>query len=149
MNKIFNKRNSLIFLIVWLIVIFVFSNMSGSLSSGLSKNIVLSITYKSSIDKNTFDLIHLLVRKFAHFIEYFVLAALSFSYFRFSKKENSLYITVYGFCLICSILDEFHQIFIGGRTGKIGDVLIDSAGIILFLIIIILYKSNAAKRKSD
>lgn len=48
--------------------------------------------------------------------------------------------------LIISILyaccDEFHQLFIPGRSGQFKDVIIDTIGIIIMLLIIYLWKKE-------
>ena len=150
MNKILTKKVSLLLLVIWLVVIFIFSSMTGGESSSLSKNILAGLINNSVTSKHTFDLLHLLLRKSAHFLEYFILSALIYNYLRFyNLKQNSLYILVFIFNLVCSIFDELHQILIQGRTGKVVDVLIDSLGAIIFLIIIIIVNRNAAKRKSN
>lgn len=150
MNKILTKKVSLLLLVIWLLVIFIFSSMNGGASSSLSKNILMGLTNNSVTSKHTFDLLHLILRKSAHFIEYFILSALIYNYLRFyNLKQNSLYILVFIFNLICSILDELHQVLTLGRTGKVIDVLIDSLGAIIFLIIIIIVNRNATKRKSN
>ena len=150
MNKILTKKVSLLLLVIWLLVIFIFSSMNGGSSSSLSKNILMGLTNNSVASKHTFDLLHLILRKSAHFLEYFILSALIYNYLRFYNfKQNSLYILVFIFNLICSILDELHQVLTLGRTGKLVDVLIDSLGAILFLIIIIIVNKNATKRKSN
>ena len=38
------------------------------------------------------------------------------------------------FC--CACLDEFHQLFVRGREGKFTDVLIDTAGALLGIVIV-------------
>lgn len=150
MNKILNKKTSLILLIVWLAVIFVFSNMNGDRSSDLSKNFILSILGDSTFSKDSFDIVHLIVRKLAHIIEYFILCILTYNYLRFYiHKEKYLYLLSLLFCFICSSLDEVHQLVVNGRSGKITDIFIDGLGIVLSLIVINVCIKNAAKRKSD
>lgn len=124
--------------------------MNGTVSSNLSKSILNGFTNNYSFNKDVFDTLHLIVRKSAHVFEYFILSALLYNYLRFYVKENKkLYIYTFILNLICSIADEFHQLFIVDRTAKIFDPLIDSIGAIIFLIIIIIYKKNVTKRKSN
>jgi VanZ family protein len=82
-------------------------------------------------------ILHFLVRKAAHMSEYGVLL-LSFVY-GFYKNKLSLN-KVYLYSLLCTFLyacsDEFHQYFVGGRAGQFRDVLIDTTGGIIMLIII-------------
>ena len=150
MSKILTKRVSFILLVIWLVVIFVFSNMDGDASYSLSSNILNGITNNSVANVSVYDTLHLVLRKLAHVLEYFILSALTYNYLRFyNLKQNTLYILVFVFNLICSSLDELHQLLILDRDGRLVDVLIDSLGAIIFLIIIIIINRNATKRKSN
>lgn len=143
------KRVSFLLLVIWLIVIFVFSNMNGTTSYALSQNILIDISNDLIANRPAFDLMHLLLRKAAHVFEYFVLSVLAYNYLRFYIHNNKkLYLTVFLFVVVCSSLDELHQFFIQERLGKPIDVLIDSMGVIIFLIFIIIYK-YVASRKSN
>ncbi|MEH6908026.1 VanZ family protein [Neobacillus drentensis] len=42
---------------------------------------------------------------------------------------------VIGICLFFAMTDEFHQLFVLGRVAQVKDVLIDSAGAIVGLVI--------------
>ena len=150
MSKILTKRVSFILLVIWLVVIFVFSNMDGDASYSLSSNILNGITNNSVASVGLYDTLHLVLRKLAHVFEYFILSALIYNYLRFyNLKQNTLYILVFVFNLICSSLDELHQLLTLDRDGRLVDVLIDSLGAIIFLIIIIIINRNATKRKSN
>ena len=71
-----------------------------------------------------------LVRKLAHGGLYFVLGMLLVC--AAAKMgimaENKLYALAFFFCLLYSVTDEFHQMFVPGRSGQISDVLIDASG---------------------
>ena len=150
MNKILTKRVSFALLVIWLIIIFIFSSMSGVKSSNLSRVILSSVTNNVVKRTDVFDLLHLLLRKSAHICEYIILSALAYSYFKYYiDRNNLLYISILIFVAVCSIIDEYHQLFISGRTGKLIDVLIDIAGAIIFLVFIIIRKKNVASRKSN
>lgn len=149
MNKILTKRVSLFLLILWMIVIFIFSSMSGDTSATLSKTILSGITGSSLKASGSFNLVHFIFRKLAHLFEYFVLSALAYNYLRFYiNKERTLYISTLIFTVVCSCLDEIHQIFTFERSARLYDILIDSLATIIFLIIIII-KNNVTKRKSN
>lgn len=75
--------------------------------------------------------IQLLVRKSAHFL---IFAALGFSFFASltthfvgTKKK---FILSQIFSSAYAATDEFHQLFVEGRAGRLSDVLLDSAGAI-------------------
>lgn len=110
--KIILKRT---LLIGWLVIIFLLSNQNGEVSGNLSGGI-LALLGISDI-----PWLHLLIRKFAHFSEYFILYLLfgiNFGYTRYSLL----------FCVLVAVSDEFHQLFIADRVGSLIDVLIDSSG---------------------
>lgn len=116
--------------IIWLCIIFLFSNQNGAQTTELTNGLLERILW--FIDN---DLTFIIIRKLAHLTEYLILGMLIYNLMReFTLKQIILYS-----CLICTLLaifDEIHQLFVGGRDGKILDVLIDSIGSIcgIFLI---------------
>lgn len=114
--------------ILWMLVIFNFSSAQGEESSGLSDRIVALLHELIPMIPNQ-DTTIFLVRKLAHFSEYAILGMLYVLFL------NSFSITVKKMVLlsvVCVVLyaasDEFHQLFIAGRSGQVKDVLIDSGG---------------------
>lgn len=131
-------------LILWLIVIFNFSNQNGVISGGNSSGIIystLDIIYNIfNISKDNIyevlSIIHNPIRECAHVFEYFVLAFLTFKTLEsFNIKENKYIITIL-FCLLSASLDEIHQLFIVGRAFEYYDILMDTLGSILMLLFI-------------
>jgi len=88
-----------------------------------------------------YDLKMLIERKGAHILEFFVLAYLFWKVLNYSiadfKRRLSLVLL---FSLFYAISDEFHQLFVFGREGKLSDIGIDFIGIFMFLIFIALFK---------
>ena len=125
------KFISIILVIIWMIVIFTMSSFTASESSGQSNFIVELII--SMFKFNNIELISLIVRKLAHFIEYFILGLLVFNMIRCYDKKIYIAIII---CILYAISDEIHQLFVVGRSCKIMDMLIDSmgsvSGILLF-----------------
>ncbi len=133
-----------VLLIFWLLIIFVFSNQNGTISGGNSSGTIysiLDIIYGIlNISKdNIYDvlsIIHNPIRECAHVFEYFVLAFLTFKTLEsFDIKENKYIITIL-FCFISASLDEIHQLFIVGRSFEYYDILMDTLGSLLMIIII-------------
>lgn len=84
-----------------------------------------------------------LLRKFAHIFEYFVLTLLIFHAVFKSKqnKKTALFLAAVS-SLLYAMSDEYHQTFVFGRSGNVTDVIIDSFGIFLAaLLILVLWKS--------
>lgn len=87
-------------------------------------------TYQST-DKNH-SKINLLIRKNAHAFEYLILSLLVGNLlFTFDFKGRKAVIYILFVCLFYSVTDEFHQIFVPGRTPSVADVLIDFLGAVI------------------
>lgn len=97
------------------------------------------IFYFSSIPYLKTDLKYdFLLRKIAHITEYFIFTLLLYRAFSGSFKMNVFRLFMYPavFSLLYAISDEIHQYFVLGRSCAIGDVLIDSLGIVCFYSVI-------------
>ncbi|MDP4146372.1 MAG: VanZ family protein [Bacillota bacterium] len=78
---------------------------------------------------------NLFIRKNAHAFEYCVLAILACGVlFSLNLKGKNAVIYILFICLLYAVLDEFHQIYVPGRTSSVRDVLIDFAGSILGML---------------
>lgn len=71
-----------------------------------------------------------LIRKFAHFIEYFVLFLLVYHVVTYYQSMKYAIITSILLCIAFAGLDEFHQSFVPGRAARLTDVMIDSFGVL-------------------
>ena len=111
-------------------LIFSFSNQPSVESSDVSGSITHVVFDILNLDKLlAFDDFHSFVRKLAHFVIYGVLGIVVFNALFVSKekKKGILIMTVIiVFLYACS--DEFHQLFIPGRSGEIRDIIIDTVG---------------------
>ena len=135
------KVLSIILVILWMIVIFLFSNQN-SIDSTESTNLIYRL-----FGINTDSIfIFVLIRKCAHLIEYLILGLLVYNMFK-SFNIKKIYICTILFCIICSCTDEIHQLFIPGREGKLIDCFIDTLGSSIGLIFIFL-KQKLNKRLS-
>ena len=73
----------------------------------------------------TRDTLSFIVRKCAHMTEYAILAFLLYK--TFIHKQNPL-IKSFIFTALYACSDEFHQLFVSGRSGQFSDVLLDTFG---------------------
>ena len=90
-----------------------------------------------------------LIRKFAHFFEYAVLASLLFRAFRADSRVRwrlSWATAALGVVVSWSLLDEFHQTFTKTRGGSIYDSMLDSSGG-LFALLVIAIVSHLRQRR--
>lgn len=142
MNK--TKLKKIIILIIWMIIIFMFSNQpnSGEETHSIIEKIL------PILNKNTIDVINLIIRKLAHITEYFILAYLSYSLLKEYKlpRKKEIIICIL-FCVLYSITDELHQSLVPGRTSAYKDCLIDTIGIILFILTNTIIKNKHLKNK--
>ena len=133
------KTISIILLLLWMTVIFMFSssgsvksnNTSGQvISSAISvKDKVTSKETKPEAKKKIVKKLNYSVRKSAHVFEYFILGILSLNVFdAFNVKRKVLFAII--LCILYASSDEFHQLFTG-RTASVTDVLLDSAASIV------------------
>ena len=78
----------------------------------------------------TIELLHHLIRKSAHFTEYFILSLLILRGIRAREKGWHLRWALATVLIVAgyAALDEFHQSFVPGRGPAVTDVLIDTSG---------------------
>lgn len=132
------KVVSILCVIVWMGVIFGFSNETGTSSGGLTEEIIVNVVeIVSDIKKDTKEMDKMInklsfpLRKMAHFFVYFVLAFLIMNaLITFGIRKKTIIITSL-ICVFYAISDEVHQLFISGRSGQVSDVLLDSSAAIL------------------
>ena len=129
-------------------IIFVFSMMPAEKSANTSGGIlsVLVSFFENAANRplsaETVDLLHTLIRKCAHITEYAVLGVTVV--YAFYERISTHHIII---PLVVSALyaasDELHQVFVPGRSGEIKDILIDTAGALIGILIM-----NAIFRKT-
>ena len=79
---------------------------------------------------------NILIRKLAHLFEYMVLAVILIIIFKlFSFRKSTLCTTTLFLIILIGTLDEFYQSFIPGRSSLVSDVLIDTLGGVLAVIL--------------
>mgnify|MGYP001029496769 FL=1 len=130
----------------WMCVIFAFSGQekeeSGAVSESFSYRIVRSADSLLGLNWNDerlheiADTIEGYVRKAAHMVEFGILSVLL--YIWMGNRPFSVRKRIFFSSLIAALYaasDETHQLFVAGRSGRISDVMIDSAGAILGVLV--------------
>lgn len=144
-------------LILWMAVIFMFSHAPADDSTEVSHRagrIIGSITVKdfeewSDKKQEVFlEGIDHAVRKGAHFTEYMILGILSLAVLGSQKRGKSWLL---GTCY--AVTDEIHQFFIPGRSCQISDMVLDSFGVAVGVILAaavikVFYGCREKKKKS-
>lgn len=99
------------------------------------------IYYLSSIPELKSDLpseCDLVLRKMAHMVEYGILTFLFFraTVINLSLRKSIIYAVL--FSITYALTDEYHQLFVFGRSGSLTDIFIDTLGI--FFAVFLIYK---------
>ena len=128
------------FLVLWMALIFSFSNQKDVESSNVSDSFIDRTVVKiykifnenitkekenEIIEKYTYP-----IRKFAHYTLYFILGILSFLVVKDYSINKKLIIYSLLICFLYACSDEFHQLFIIGRSARVLDVII----LVLFVV---------------
>lgn len=131
--------------IAMVLIIFAFSTQQGESSVGISEGIVDSLIQKlgiqSYIEGNEWLNEHrnYIFRKIMHFIEYAILASLTFITLKLRKlRLKHISIITLLFVGIVAAVDEYYQSHIPGRSPHIRDVLIDTLGAFAAIITILI-----------
>jgi VanZ family protein len=134
----------------WMIVIFYLSNEPAVNSTARSSIFLHAI---QSIDILSLqNITELVVRKSAHFLAYFILGVLIFNVVKeyISTTKHAILWSI-AVAAIYACTDEIHQLYISGRSGQLGDVLIDTTGaalgIIIYIGVLLLYRNRIVSRK--
>lgn len=126
-----NKRIIIYWLLFlgWLGLIFFMSHQPGDISTRQS-DFVVKIFIKLGIDLNNSlgEMATLIIRKIAHFSEYFILGVFTINLFNYYFKAKSQNKYSLAFVFFYASLDEIHQYFIPGRSMAFKDVIIDTLG---------------------
>lgn len=153
------KKINVILLILWMIVIFLFSNEPALESTKVTHEVTKTVVnlvgnvIGHKVNENEMQTIidqsFLFVRKSAHFLEYLVLGLLMINVLKdYYSVDKIVFLVSLLLCMIYACSDEFHQLFITGRSCQMKDVFIDTSGSFLgILIYYLLYKILQIKKK--
>ena len=137
--------------LLWLGLIFIGSTDLMSAEHTSRFLIPFLLWLKPDISAEALAQVHFVLRKLGHITEYAILAML---FWRALRRETNpqmkailrlrsgqtLFLSVWILCAIFAATDEYHQSFVASRTAAIGDVLIDSAGAAIGLVLCIAFR---------
>ena len=138
-----NKLKKWILLLLWMLIIFLFSNQphSGTITHNMIK------TYVSSNDLVT--TLNFIIRKSAHVMEYLILFLLTHSLLKeYQTNSKNIIVLSLIFCFLYACSDEYHQSLVPGRTSQFKDVIIDITTPTLITSIYLLSKNTKTSKKS-
>jgi len=136
-----NKRTifSCFAVILWMIIIFVFSAQESTETNHLSMSVSQMMIGNKAIgsteisdSSETLEWFNTIIRECAHFFLYFVLGILAVNAVRRTgmRSIKGFYLSA-SICFAYAISDEVHQIYVPGRYSSIKDILIDILGAIM------------------
>ena len=135
--------------LIWMGIIFSFSCQNDTQSGGLSEEIMLFLArliHRLAPGASlNLDILHLIVRKTAHFTIYFILGILVANALHPSSKQK--WLIAFAACVLYALSDELHQLFVPGRVFSLTDVGIDSLGSLLGLGVFGLMHHGISLRK--
>ncbi|MCM1256470.1 MAG: VanZ family protein [Roseburia sp.] len=148
--------------VLWMALIFRYSGqraqVSSELSGSLSYRLAGRVSEWFSLGLGEETLMHYgeiwehPLRKAAHMTEYAILSALFFgNFYQYTTTYQRKYFLAW-ICATCyAATDEFHQLFVEGRSGQITDVCIDSAGAFVGLcfVYLVLWMLNNVLHEAD
>ncbi len=118
--------------ITWAALIWFFSTryFSAEATASWIEPVLRSIV--PSLSSEAFELIHHLIRKAAHFTEYFIFSLLIFHALRGERQDWRLKWALVTLAIAAGYagLDELHQAFVAERTASVRDSLLDTSGAI-------------------
>lgn len=137
-------------------MIFILSNQPADESTRLSDGLIektigniYKLTHKNYIEEKLTEIkrknAHI-VRKTAHFTIYLILGLLVTTLLK-EYNLNNRKIIIYSIliCMIYAISDEIHQTFVIGRSGELKDIIIDTCGSTVGIILTIKTIKNNSK----
>jgi len=149
------KYISVFLCLFWMGLIFYNSSQSGSESNYRSFSMVNNITQSKNTTKSTQAIlpqnkkdnkVNLILRKNAHGFEYLILTIiLSITFNVFGKDVKKNVINILFVALLYSVTDEFHQIFVRGRTSSVQDILIDFIGALIGILMVFVFNNIREK----
>lgn len=111
--------------------------------------IIFTLSSIPNLKSNIPGVSDLILRKGAHFTEYFILMFLCIkSFYKDIKKDLKFDCKLgfcFAFCSLYSLSDEIHQLFVPTRHFALFDYGIDNLGLIACLICLFIYKKKHNK----
>ncbi len=147
------KIIKLMLVILWMIIIFCFSNQNGDESGKVSEGLIVKVA-NVMVDDNlsdkkrqeVVDKYVIFTRKTAHFMIYLVLGILVINLLTEFNIKHIFLLSLLT-CLLYAASDEAHQLLIPGRSGEVRDVLIDTLGACVGICSYFVIKNNFKFKK--
>lgn len=147
----------LVFVLALATTIFLFSAQNGEKSGNSSDNLsekILQIIGSGNGEgseeyEQTVVTFGTVLRKLAHFTEYFALGSAVCGFFAtFAMQPYRCGLVSFVLSVLYAISDELHQYFVPGRHASVLDVLLDSAGVLCGVLVMLGLAALIRKRSA-
>jgi VanZ family protein len=139
-------------LLIWIALIFTLSSEVGAMSrTSRFVRPLLEFLFPAASEE-TLVFYHAIVRKLAHLAEYAVLAVFAAQAFGGSPRawlSRNWFLVSFALVTAVAVTDEAQQSFRASRTGSALDVLIDLAGGISMILLIVLFGIYRTRQQSS
>ena len=132
----------IVLIIVVLISIYLFSSMNWKDTNSVSRGIIYKgieivegITNKEYDKRSIVNKLNKPIRKCAHFTLFLLLGVCIYLFINCFNIPHRVIISI-TICLLFAIMDETHQLFSYGRSSELIDILIDTFGSVVGILII-------------
>ena len=144
-----------VLIVIWMAFIFSMSSQNSEVSSNTSREtikVVLSvipnfIEHPEEVQEKVVEELQYITRKSAHFIAYMILGILAILLFLQYENINKKPQLAFLLCVVYAISDEVHQLFVPGRSGQVSDIIIDSSGSFVGIVVVLLCVKLLAIKK--
>ena len=141
----------LLYILLGLIVFFIWDNsmQTGGSSDGFS--LLFAETFVPIVNKLGFHgniwTLNRIVRKLAHLTEFTILGSVLYTILRRYITYGTVIKTI-GLGMLIASLDEFIQLFSPGRSSQFSDILIDTVGVVIGILVVKLVYYMGDKRST-
>lgn len=146
-GSVMRRKIFIMAVLLWMVGIFAFSARNGSISTQDSNHIGMLVGKILIQDFEDWDVQEQLtfvekidhsVRKTAHAAEYAVLGMLLVgALYQREEKNRRIAFLSWGIGTVYAATDEIHQLFVPGRSGQLSDVLLDSSGVAIGVVVVL------------
>lgn len=141
-----------------MIIIFWFSSKNATESDATSNPIATEILtiieriigrFDGKEHVSWLELLNFVVRKAAHVTEYVILGiTINIGFYHSHLRNRKLFLFSLLMATAYAATDEFHQLFVEGRSGQITDVCIDTVGCLIGCLLTALFIQIRNKKKN-
>ncbi|MBQ1935519.1 MAG: VanZ family protein [Clostridia bacterium] len=123
--------------ILLMAAIFYFSDMPAAQSNAVSKPMAKSVGLSNSE-----------IRKIAHFVCFACLSVSFYGFFKTFKKIRFPKATAFLATVLYAVADEIHQSFVPGRACELADLLTDSFGALVLLLLLLAFEAVRRRKRT-